>query len=176
MKKLRDRLIADFSDGEYAHAYMESHAVTHVASQIHLMRKNRGWTQKQLADRAGIAQERVSKIESGDFTSLTMKTLQKFSRAFDVNLEVSFNAFSKGISDIASYSADKLIVRARAQDLAAFAQMTTTITTRPTAVVWSGAVESSAASKASGGASPIYPEHSWMPLGRTVVPEKARIQ
>lgn len=123
MKELVNQLVGEFHDAEYAHAYMESRAVTKIAAQIHALRKDRGWTQKQLAEKAGVAQERVSKIESGDFSSLTMKTLQKFARAFDVNLSVAFAPFSAGIVDIVNLSVDKLLVPCRAKDLAEFSKM-----------------------------------------------------
>lgn len=118
MNELTDRLAKEFGDGEYAHAYMESHLVSRLAAQIHALRRQRGWSQEQLAEKSGIAQERISKIESADFESLTLKTLQKFSRAFDVNLQVEFVAFSSGIRDVVSLSKEALKVEPRAVDLA----------------------------------------------------------
>lgn len=123
MKELLKRLGQEFADAEYAHAYMESHAVSRLAAQIFALRKQRGWSQAQLAEKSGVAQERISKIESADFTSLTMKTLQKFSRAFDVNLSVVFNTFSAGMLDIANLSTEGLKVVNRSADLAAFTKM-----------------------------------------------------
>lgn len=123
MKEFLKRLEQEFTNPDYAHAYMESHAVTRLAAQIYALRKQRGWSQAQLADKSGVAQERISKIESADFTSLTMKTLQKFSRAFDVNLSVAFNAFSTGMLDVANLSPNCLEVASRAEDLAAFNKM-----------------------------------------------------
>lgn len=119
MKELLDKLTNEFSDRDYAHAYMESHAVSRIAAQIHAIRKQRGWSQIRLAHEAGIAQERVSKIESADFDSLTMKTLQKFARAFDCHLNVSYVPFSKGILDTTNLSPERLTVHPREQDLAA---------------------------------------------------------
>lgn len=124
MKELLKRLTSEFEDGEYAHAYMESHAVSKIAAQIYALRKQRGLTQKQLAEKAGIAQERISKIESGDFSSLTMSTLQKFARAFDVDVNVCFRAFSEGVMDVVTMSAERLKVKERQADLAAFCLMT----------------------------------------------------
>lgn len=120
MKSFVERLVKDFEDREYAHSYMEAHAVSRIAAQIFALRKDRGWSQKQLAEKAGIAQERVSKIESADFESLTMKTLQKFSAAFDVNLFIHFETFSAGIMDVANLGADALRTPARDADLREF--------------------------------------------------------
>lgn len=118
MKEFFNRLKSDFADKEYAHSYMESHAVSRLAAQIHALRNQRGWSQEQLAAHAGIAQERISKIESADFDSLTMKTLQKFSRAFDINLYIAFESFSHGILDVANLSREQLEVKSRGEDLA----------------------------------------------------------
>jgi transcriptional regulator with XRE-family HTH domain len=123
MKELFEKLTEDFKDGEYAHAYMESHAVYRLAAQVHALRKQRGWTQRQLAEKSGIAQERISKIESADFSSLTMSTLNKFARAFDVDLSICFQSFTKGILDVANLSSDQLKVEEREADLESLCRM-----------------------------------------------------
>lgn len=118
MKKFFNRLKKGFGDKEYAHSYMESHAISRLAAQIHALRKQRGWSQEQLAAQTGIAQERISKIESADFYSLTITTLRKFSRAFDVNLHIAFEPFSRGILDVANLNREQLEVKRREDDLA----------------------------------------------------------
>ncbi len=100
MSEKQNRLIADFSDAEYAHAYMGSHTISKIAAQIYWTRKKRGWTQGQLAKRADMAQERISMIESGEFSSLTMKTLHKLAEALDVNLRIEFEPFSHGVINV----------------------------------------------------------------------------
>lgn len=117
MKEFFNRLKLEFSDKEYAHSYMESHAVSRLAAQIYALRKQRGWSQEKLAAETGIAQETISKIESANFNSLTMKTLHKFSRAFDVNLSISFESFSRGILDVANMNPEQLEVKSREADL-----------------------------------------------------------
>jgi len=117
MKTFFNRLKSNFSDKDYAHNYMESHSVSRLAAQIYALRNQRGWSQEQLSALSGIAQERISKIESADFDSLTMKTLQKFSRAFDVNLHIAFDSFSHGILDVANLNREKLEIKSREQDL-----------------------------------------------------------
>lgn len=120
MNDLLKDLLSEFTDAEYAHAYMESHTVSRIAAQIHALRKQRNWSQEQLAERAGIAQETISKLESADFRSLTLKTLQKFCRAFDVDVRISFEPFSKGILDVVNLKIEKLKVLPRTEDLAEF--------------------------------------------------------
>ena len=118
MKEFFNRLKREFSDKEYAHNYMEGHAVSRLAAQIHALRKQRGWSQEELAAKTGVAQESISKIESANFNSLTMKTLQKFAHAFDTNLYIAYEPFSCGILDVANLNSNQLEVKAREDDLA----------------------------------------------------------
>lgn len=118
MNELAERLTSEFADKEYAHAYVESHAISRIAAQVHVLRKQRRWSQQKLAELSGIAQERISKIENGDFTSLTMSSLNKLARAFDVDVRVAFEAFSAGILDVINLSKEKLEVLPREEDLA----------------------------------------------------------
>lgn len=117
MKELFSRLADDFADKEYAHSYMEGHAVSRIAAQIYVLRRQRGLSQEELSEISGIAQERISKIESADFSSLTMKTLQKLSRAFDVHLHIAFEPFTRGIIDVGNLHPWQLEVPRRADDL-----------------------------------------------------------
>jgi transcriptional regulator with XRE-family HTH domain len=120
MSELAERLVQEFADKDYAHAYMESHAVSRLAAQLHALRKQRNWSQQQLAERSGIAQERISKIENADFTSITLSTLNKLARAFDVDVRVAFESFSQGILDVVNLSPKALEVKPRQASLKAF--------------------------------------------------------
>ncbi|MBU1664876.1 MAG: helix-turn-helix domain-containing protein [Gammaproteobacteria bacterium] len=120
MSELAERLASEFADKDYAHAYMESHAVSRLAAQVHALRKQRRWSQQQLSERAGIAQERISKIESADFSSLTLATLHKLARAFDVDVRVAFESFSQGVLDVVNLTPKALEVAPRQVALKAF--------------------------------------------------------
>jgi transcriptional regulator with XRE-family HTH domain len=120
MTDLKTNLKSKFRDKEYAHAYIQSHVVTRIASQLLVLRKNKNWTQKQLAEAASISQEKISKYENADFSSLTFRTLYKLAEAFDVSLQVIFTEFSKSIEDIEAYSEDILKVVDRVADLESF--------------------------------------------------------
>jgi transcriptional regulator with XRE-family HTH domain len=120
MSSLAERLAAEFLDKEYAHAYMESHAVSRIAAQVHALRKQRGWSQQKLAELSGIAQERISKIESADFSSLTLSTLHKLARAFDVDVRIAFESFSQGVLDVVNLDPNALRVKPRQESLRDF--------------------------------------------------------
>ena len=52
-------------------------------------RKNAGLTQKQLSERAGIAQSDISKLETGEGNP-SLKTLKRLASAMDMVLKVEF--------------------------------------------------------------------------------------
>ena len=52
-------------------------------------RKNSGLTQKQLAERTGIAQGDISKLEKGSGNP-SLKTLQRLAAAMDMRLRIEF--------------------------------------------------------------------------------------
>ena len=52
-------------------------------------RKNSGLTQKQLAERTGIAQGDISKLENGS-ANPSLKTLQRLASAMDMKLRIEF--------------------------------------------------------------------------------------
>lgn len=122
MNALLETLIAEFGDKEYAHAYIEEHANLRLAAQIRALRLQRKLSQVELAQLAGMAQERISKIESADFDSLTLKTLRKFSQAFDVHLRIGFESFSQALQEFAQLSREQLERPSRADSLAQWQQ------------------------------------------------------
>ena len=117
MSNLQTRLLNDFEDAEVAHVYMDSHVNYKLAAQIHQTRQARGWTQEQLEAKSGIAQARISKIEAGDFDSLTMATMRKFAKAFDVTVRMELQPFSYGIYDVCNLSAATLAIPERSVSL-----------------------------------------------------------
>lgn len=120
MSELAEQLAREFSDKEYAHAYMEEHANMALAAQIKTLRENLDMTQTELAELAKMKQERISALENVEYNAWTVKTLRKLAKAFDVHLKVSFVPFSKGILDVVNLSREQLSIPAREDDLAKF--------------------------------------------------------
>lgn len=59
-----------------------------IAFQIRQLREKRGLTQKQLAVLAGTRQPNVARIESADYQSYTLRTLETVARALDAYIDV----------------------------------------------------------------------------------------
>lgn len=76
--------------------FAESQIEVLIPFQIKAMRKRRGWTQKELADHAGMAQARISVLENvNNEGAVNVRTLLKIAEAFDVGLIVRFAPFSE---------------------------------------------------------------------------------
>lgn len=91
----RRQLIASLEDKEYRDAFSDQHITNSVPFQIRVLREDRNWTQKELGQRAGMAQETISLLENPNYGRLTLKTLKRLASAFDVGLSVRFVPFSE---------------------------------------------------------------------------------
>lgn len=65
-------------------------ALAHIAGELLVYRKKHNLTQKELAEKLGVSQVMISKIESGT-TNLSIKTLAKIAARLNSNLTVSLN-------------------------------------------------------------------------------------
>ena len=88
-----DRLRKSFADREYADAYARSALNAYIATQIKVIREQRGWTQGKLADEAGMKQPRIAVMEDVDYSSWSITTLWRLAQAFHLRLKVSFEEF-----------------------------------------------------------------------------------
>lgn len=59
--------------------------MTPIRLRLKELREARGWTQTELADRAGVPQGTISKIESGKTGGIDFDNLEKLADALDVN-------------------------------------------------------------------------------------------
>ena len=59
-----------------------------IAFQIINLREKMGLTQKELADITGTKQSNIARLESADYTSYTLKTLEKITKALRAKLEI----------------------------------------------------------------------------------------
>jgi transcriptional regulator with XRE-family HTH domain len=122
MKELVKTLVTEFDDKEYAHAYIEEFSNMAIAAQIKVLREQRGWTQKQLAEAANMKQERVCALEDVDYDAWTIKILRRLAKAFDLTVKVSFEKFSSSILDVSKISPETLKRTSREEDLIDFSR------------------------------------------------------
>jgi transcriptional regulator with XRE-family HTH domain len=104
MKDLITAIKTSFRDKEYRHGYVDDFLNASIATQIKVLREQRGWSQKDLADNAGMLQPRISVLENINYSSWSIKILRKIAEAFDLTLCVSFESFGKRARDIERFS------------------------------------------------------------------------
>ena len=117
MNTLNEELRLDFLDKDYAHDYVDEFLNASIATQIKAIRQQRGLSQEELADLAGMKQERISVLEDVNYGSWSIKTLRRLARAFDVTLKVSFETFGVRIDDIVNFSRQNLERDSRKEEL-----------------------------------------------------------
>ncbi|GAB3243424.1 helix-turn-helix domain-containing protein [Kineosporia babensis] len=78
---------------EHAEAYAEARAALMLGQLVHDRRAALGLTQAELADRAGMTQPQLSRLESGGATP-TVPLLARLAAALDADLDISFRPHS----------------------------------------------------------------------------------
>lgn len=75
------------ADPEFDSAYRQASAELDLIAQIIKVRKEKGLTQKDVADKAGLTQQMVSRIESKEFPP-NYRNLVKIADALDSELQL----------------------------------------------------------------------------------------
>lgn len=78
-------------------AYVAAELINGIASQIRVLRQQRGWSQKELADKLGTTQGVVSRLEDPSYGRFSIKTLLDLSSIFDVSIIARFLPFSQAV-------------------------------------------------------------------------------
>jgi transcriptional regulator with XRE-family HTH domain len=99
---IRSQLWEKMRNKPYRDSFVEANLSTNIAAQIQTMREARGWTQKQLGEKAGMAQNRISVLEDPSYDKHTFATCRRIASAFDVAFIGRFVAFS----DLAVWTSD----------------------------------------------------------------------
>jgi transcriptional regulator with XRE-family HTH domain len=100
MSGLRSNVSSDFTDRESRHLYADESLNTKIATQIKVIREQRGLTQSELAKLSGMAQPRIAVLEDINYSSWSVKTLKRIAKALDVRLAVGFETFSSLIVEL----------------------------------------------------------------------------
>ena len=84
-----------------------------ISFQIKALRltEERNWTQKELALRTGMKQERISVCENPNYGRFSLQTLKQLASAFDVALIVRFAPFSELVEWESNLSTESLEVK-----------------------------------------------------------------
>jgi transcriptional regulator with XRE-family HTH domain len=113
---IRQQLWDKMRNKEYRDTFVAAHLSTNIAAQIQTLRENRGWMQKDLADKTGMTQARISIMENPAYDKFTLSTLKRIASAFDVALTVRFSAFSELVYWVSDLSPEKIEVPSYTDD------------------------------------------------------------
>lgn len=78
-------------------AFVAAELVNGIASQIRVLRQQRGWSQKDLAEKLGTSQGVVSRLEDPSYGRFSIKTLLDLGSIFDVSIIARFLPFSQAV-------------------------------------------------------------------------------
>ena len=105
---IRTQLWEKMRDKPYRDTFVAAHLSTNIAAQIQTIREQRGWTKKQLAQKAGMSPSRITVMEDPAYENFTLTTLKRLASAFDVALIARFMPFSDLVNWVAELSPEKL--------------------------------------------------------------------
>jgi len=88
MRTFRDHLERVLKDKEVARSYEGEYKKLRIAYEVHAARIHLGWTQQQLAKRAGVTQQMISRIENATVPNISLRTLSIVGKA--LGLDVGF--------------------------------------------------------------------------------------
>jgi transcriptional regulator with XRE-family HTH domain len=90
-----ERFLTKLRDPKYREAFVEASLGHRISLMIRALRRQRGWSQADLAERMGVHPNVVSRFENPDYCRQTVKTLLRIAAAFELPLEVSMPGWEK---------------------------------------------------------------------------------
>lgn len=100
----RDMLREELKSPEARRDYAAILLSSSLALQIKVLRQQRGWSQEELAQRAGLHQSQISAMEQTGNEAWTLRKLKKLAEAFDLALIVRFESFGTLLEEALSIS------------------------------------------------------------------------
>ena len=116
MGVIADQLKSELTDPDFSEGYAESFLNAYIASQIKVLRRQRGYNQAELAQRIGTTQTAISRIENVNFSKWSIGTLRKVARALEVRLKVTFEEFGTLPNEVEAFSTVSLERMPRSTD------------------------------------------------------------
>jgi transcriptional regulator with XRE-family HTH domain len=93
--KQREKLVQRLKAKDHRDAFVKAQIDVGIPFQIRALREKVPWTQRDLAEKAGMKQSWISKIENPAYSGFSLKTLLKLASVFDIGLVVRFVPISE---------------------------------------------------------------------------------
>ena len=116
----RERLRRQLTDITYCDQYADSVLFENVSAQVQALRRQRGITQEQLAERIGSKQPRISNVESpkgkGEWPNWEVSTLNRIAHALGTRLKITLESYGSMVGEVGTFTSDSLRRPAFADD------------------------------------------------------------
>jgi transcriptional regulator with XRE-family HTH domain len=93
---------------EYREFYAEAFSNETLATQIQVLRKQRGLTQTELGERIGSNQGRISLYEDEDYGKWSLDTLRRLAHEFDLWVTVGFESYGNLVREVTHFQPENL--------------------------------------------------------------------
>jgi len=97
-------LAKQFEDEEFRRAYAEDFLNASLALQIAVTRRQRGWSQAELAERAGTTQSVISRMEDVNYGNWSVRKLKEVAAALGLALHISLEEFGTLLDNAIRFS------------------------------------------------------------------------
>jgi ribosome-binding protein aMBF1 (putative translation factor) len=87
-RKTWSQLRAELGVDEEHPAYREARIAYEIGAEVRALREQRGWSQTELAKRAGMTQSAMARFEAGG-TTPTLPVLERIAEALEMRLSVA---------------------------------------------------------------------------------------
>ena len=84
----------DLNLHDIRHKYLDSNIRYLLAMQVRAMRDARGWSKKELAEKVGMTEAEITRLENPRGRSMTLDKMKNIAQAFDVAVLIRFVPFS----------------------------------------------------------------------------------
>lgn len=101
-------IVKEISEGKFSEEFDEEIKNRALSSFLFAIRCHNNLTQKQIANRIGCSQSKISKIESSYDSEISVKDLLDYSKALNLQLEIGFRNSNAKIVDLIKYHATKI--------------------------------------------------------------------
>ena len=105
-----EKRLKKLSNPDYRQEYLKATLTAWVVNQLKTLRRQRKWTQQDVAERADTPQSGIARAESEDYGSWSTNTLLALAKAFDVALEIRFVPWTQYMRDMADTSPERMEV------------------------------------------------------------------
>lgn len=110
---MNEKKLKRFKRKAFRDAFVSANIDQGLAHQIRAIRESRGWDQKALATKIGLrSQSAIARMEDPSYGKLSIATLKRLGKAFDVALLVKFVPYSRLFLETHDLSTSALAVKA----------------------------------------------------------------